>query len=94
VRRRIRLELETQIDCWGRVRERTNRHIVSARASEFAGVSTPLTWDEVHAGVNPKDFTIKTAPARFHEVGDLWARLRESKPANLESVFKKYKKTL
>ena len=66
----------------------------SARASEFAGVSTPLTWDEVHAGVNPKDFTIKTAPARFREVGDLWARLRKSKPANLESVFKKYKKTL
>jgi bifunctional non-homologous end joining protein LigD len=26
----------------------------SARASEFAGVSTPLTWDEVHAGVNSK----------------------------------------
>jgi bifunctional non-homologous end joining protein LigD len=66
----------------------------SARASDFAGVSTPLTWDEVHAGVDPKDFTIKTAPARFREVGDLWARLRKSKPANLESVFKKYKKIL
>ncbi len=66
----------------------------SARASDFAGVSTPLTWDEVHAGVDPKDFTIKTAPARFREVGDLWARLRKSKPANLESVFRKYKKTL
>ena len=66
----------------------------SARASDFAGVSTPLTWDEVHQGVNPKDFTIKTAPARFREVGDLWARLRKSKPANLESVFKKYKKRI
>ncbi|MFL6281488.1 MAG: DNA ligase D, partial [Vicinamibacterales bacterium] len=64
----------------------------SARASDFAGVSTPLTWDEVHAGVDPKDFTITTAPARFREVGDLWARLRKSKPANLESVFRKYKK--
>ena len=64
----------------------------SARASDFAGVSTPLTWDEVHAGVNPKDFTIKTAPSRFREVGDLWARLRKTKPANLESVFRKYKK--
>ncbi len=66
----------------------------SARASDFAGVSTPLTWDEVHAGVDPKDFTIKTAPARFREIGDLWARLRKSKPANLESVFKKYKNKL
>jgi bifunctional non-homologous end joining protein LigD len=66
----------------------------SARASDFAGVSTPLTWEEVHAGVDPKDFTIATAPARFREVGDLWARLRKTKPANLESVFRKYKKRL
>ena len=53
----------------------------SARASDFAGVSTPLTWEEVDAGVDPRDFTIVTAPARFREVGDLWARLRTSKPA-------------
>ena len=39
----------------------------SARASEFAGVSTPLTWKEVDAGVDPHDFTIVTAPARFRE---------------------------
>lgn len=64
----------------------------SARASDFAGVSTPLTWEEVHAGVDPRDYTMKTAPARFREVGDLWQRLRTSKPANLESVFRKYKK--
>jgi bifunctional non-homologous end joining protein LigD len=64
----------------------------SARASEFAGVSTPLTWEEVHAGVDPRDFTITTAPARFRDVGDLWDRLRTTKPANLESVFRKYMK--
>ena len=63
----------------------------SARASDFAGVSTPLTWEDVHEGVDPKDFTIVTAPARFKEVGDLWARLRTSKPANLEAVFRKYR---
>ncbi len=62
----------------------------SARASDFAGVSTPLTWDEVEAGIDPRDFTIVTAPARFREVGDLWARLRTSKPAKLETVFGKY----
>jgi len=62
----------------------------SARASDFAGVSTPLTWEEVEAGVDPRDFTIVTAPARFREVGDLWARLRTSKPARLETVFGKY----
>jgi bifunctional non-homologous end joining protein LigD len=62
----------------------------SARASEFAGVSTPLTWEEVDAGVDPRDFTIVTAPARFADVGDLWKRLRTSRPANLEAVFGKY----
>lgn len=63
----------------------------SARASDYAGVSTPLTWKEIFDGIDPRDFTIVTAPRRFEEVGDLWARLRTSKPANLEAVFRKYK---
>ena len=63
----------------------------SARASDYAGVSTPLTWQEVFDGVDPRAFTILTAPARFRKVGDLWAKLRTSKPANLEAVFRKYK---
>jgi bifunctional non-homologous end joining protein LigD len=63
----------------------------SARASDYAGVSTPLTWKEVFDGVNPRDFTVVTAPARFEQVGDLWAKLRTSKPANLEAIFRKYK---
>jgi bifunctional non-homologous end joining protein LigD len=62
----------------------------SARASDYAGVSTPLTWDEVFDDIDPRDFTITTAPARFAKVGDLWARLRTSKPADLEAVFRKY----
>ncbi|MBA3639915.1 MAG: DNA ligase D [Acidobacteria bacterium] len=62
----------------------------SARASDYAGVSTPLEWKEVFEDIDPRDFTIRTAPTRFKKVGDLWARLRTSKPANLETVFKKY----
>jgi bifunctional non-homologous end joining protein LigD len=62
----------------------------SARASDYAGVSTPLTWDEVFDDIDPHDFTIRTAPARFAKVGDLWARLRTSTPADLEAVFRKY----
>lgn len=60
----------------------------SARASDFAGVSTPLTWAEVDEGVDPRDFTIRTAPARFREVGDLWARLRTGRPVDLAKVLK------
>jgi bifunctional non-homologous end joining protein LigD len=63
----------------------------SARASDFAGVSTPLKWEEVHQGVEPRDYTIVTAPARFKAAGDVWKRLRTSKPANLEAVFRKYR---
>ena len=58
----------------------------SARASDYAGVSTPLTWKEVDAGVRREDFTIKTMPARWREVGDLWAGLAASKGADLSRV--------
>ena len=33
----------------------------SARASEFAGASTPLTWKEIDEGIDPRDFTITDA---------------------------------
>ena len=62
----------------------------SARASDYAGVSTPLTWKEVDGAVDPREFTIRTAPARFREVGDLWKGLREATPADLESVLERY----
>jgi bifunctional non-homologous end joining protein LigD len=58
----------------------------SARANDFAGVSTPLTWEEVDQGVKPQDFTITTIAARLEETGDLWARLRKSNGADLRAV--------
>jgi len=58
----------------------------SARASDYAGVSAPLTWDEVDQGIDPRDFTIRTGPSRFREAGDLWARLRKGRPVNLAKV--------
>ena len=61
----------------------------SARASAYAGVSTPLTWAEVARGVDPRDFTIRTAPARFREVGDLWSALRTKKPVDLPRLLRK-----
>ena len=58
----------------------------SARASDYAGVSTPLTWQEVHEGVRREDFTIQTLPARLTAVGDLWKALRTSKGIDLSRI--------
>ena len=63
----------------------------SARASPFAGVSTPLTWAEVHdglkTGLSPRDFTLENVFDRLAEVGDLWADLRTAPPADLRAVL-------
>ncbi len=64
----------------------------SARASRFAGVSTPLRWEELDEPFDPHDFTIATAPQRFASMPDLWARLRTARPASFEAVFRKYVK--
>jgi bifunctional non-homologous end joining protein LigD len=63
----------------------------SARASEFAGVSTPLDWKEIDATIDPRDFTIRTAPARFRKKGDLWAGLRTGPPTDLRKVLDKFR---
>ena len=56
----------------------------SARASDYAGVSAPLTWKEVHDGVEREAFTIRTMTERLKKVGDLWAGLRKSKGIDLK----------
>jgi bifunctional non-homologous end joining protein LigD len=60
----------------------------SARATDYAGASTPLTWQEIDEGIDRRDFTIRTLPARLKDIGDLWAGLRTSKGANLRAVEK------
>ncbi len=44
----------------------------SARARPHPTVSTPLEWNELDSDLDPQDFTIDTAPARFEKKGDLW----------------------
>ncbi len=58
----------------------------SARASEFAGASTPLTWSEVDAGVDPRDFTIRSLPSRLRSTGDLWRGLLSAKGVDLRKL--------
>ncbi len=61
----------------------------SARASEFAGVSTPLTWDEVHDDISPQDFTMRNAIERFDRVGDLWADVVSGTSVDIKSVLER-----
>jgi bifunctional non-homologous end joining protein LigD len=63
----------------------------SARASDYAGVSTPLTWAEIDRGIDPHDFTIRTAGARFREHGDLWAATRKGKRVDIQAVLRAIK---
>jgi bifunctional non-homologous end joining protein LigD len=74
------------IDCLQNILGKTLATAYSARASEYAGVSTPVTWQEIDEGFDRTDFTIQTTPARFEAVGDLWAKLRKSKGVDLQRI--------
>jgi bifunctional non-homologous end joining protein LigD len=61
----------------------------SARASQFAGVSTPLHWQELDEDVRPEDFTLDGVETRFAQVGDLWNPVLQGPPADLHTVLDK-----
>ena len=61
----------------------------SARASQFAGVSTPLQWDELDEDIRPEDFTLENAFARFDLVGDLWNPVLRGTPVDLRAVIER-----
>jgi len=74
------------IDCLQNILGKTLAAAYSARASAYAGVSTPLTWAEVDEGVDREAFTIRTVPDRVRQTGDLWAALRQSKGVDLARI--------
>jgi bifunctional non-homologous end joining protein LigD len=74
------------VDYLQNIEGKTLASAYSARASDYAGASTPLTWDEIDSGIDRRDFTIRTLPARLQQVGDLWAPLLASKGVNLRAV--------
>jgi bifunctional non-homologous end joining protein LigD len=74
------------VDYLQNIEGKTLASAYSARASAHAGVSTPLTWAEVDAGVQREDFTIVSIPKRLASVGDLWAGLRQARGTDLRQI--------
>ncbi|MGH7476644.1 MAG: non-homologous end-joining DNA ligase [Longimicrobiales bacterium] len=58
-------------NAWGR----TLASIYSVRPTPRASVSTPVTWEEVEAGIEPEELRLDNVPARVRERGDLWRPL-------------------
>jgi DNA ligase D len=58
-------------------RDHTIAAAYSVRGVPDARVSTPIRWDEVD-DVDPADFTIRTVPIRFAELGDLHAGIDQA----------------
>ena len=76
------------IDYLQNMRGKTLATAYSARATDDAGVSAPLAWKEVHAGVDRGDFTLRSMPDRVRAVGDLWKALRTGPGADLGAILR------
>jgi bifunctional non-homologous end joining protein LigD len=72
---------------------KTLASVYSARASEFGGVSTPLTPSELDEDLHPEDFTIRTVQGRLTRTGDIWATVRRAAPVDLRAVLERLART-
>lgn len=59
-------------------RDRTIASAYSPRPLPGAPVSTPVSWDELAAGVDPRDLTVRTVPALIADRGDAWAGIDDA----------------
>jgi bifunctional non-homologous end joining protein LigD len=66
-------------------KDRTVAAAYSVRPKVDARVSAPLTWDELFACA-PEEFTLRTMPARFAEIGDRHADI-DRHPGSLDALL-------
>ncbi|MNC88100.1 hypothetical protein D3C83_38860 [compost metagenome] len=59
------------------------------RPRSRATVSTPVTWQEVSAGIGIEDFRLDNVRARIARVGDLWKPLLASRGRTNLGTFMK-----
>lgn len=74
-------------------RDRTMTGAYSPRALPEATVSTPITWDELAAGVDPAAFTLRTVPERLAAVGDPWTGLQHE-PGRIDTLLEWWQRDL
>jgi DNA ligase D-like protein (predicted polymerase) len=66
-------------------KDRTVAGAYSVRPKPDARVSAPVTWDELFA-CTPEEFTLRTMPARFAEIGDRHADI-DRHPGSLDALL-------
>jgi bifunctional non-homologous end joining protein LigD len=59
----------------------------SVRPQPGATVSTPITWDEVRKGVDPRTFTMETIFDRINQLGDLFRDVVDQ-PQDLDGALR------
>ncbi len=70
-----RVLLDYNQNAWGR----TLASVYSVRPRPRAPVSTPVSWDEIDAGVRIEDFRLDNVRDRIAERGDLWKPLLQAR---------------
>ena len=60
-------------NAWGK----TLASVYSVRPKPRATISTPVTWDEIAAGIEIEDFRLDNIRDRLLTVGDLWAPMKK-----------------
>jgi bifunctional non-homologous end joining protein LigD len=60
------------VDYLQNIRGKTIASAYSVRARDGATVATPLEWREATARLDPRNFTIESAPKRLARTGDIW----------------------
>ena len=76
------------VDYMQNMRGKTLASAYSPRANDFAGVSTPLAWEEIEGRISPRDFTLQTIAARLEKAGDLWAGVRKPPGAKFRKAMR------